>query len=139
MASELHQFAFTIPAGTTIAVPATQQLTMPPRQVTQLNVKVPPGPRGLMGFAIGASGQAIIPAIPGSWIVTDNHLYEWPLENYIDSGAWEAFGYNLGNFPHTIYLTFYCVVPGIAAGPSVQVIDNTLLDNTVIQSSPFTP
>lgn len=135
MASEIHQFAFQVPAGTLQSAPVSQQLTMPPRTVTQLKVKVPPGPRGLMGFNVGAAGVAIIPAIPGSFIVTDNEQIDWPLENYLDSGGWQVFGYNTGQYAHTIYLTFYCIVPGIASGLQPSVIDPALLDNTVVDTS----
>lgn len=129
MASEIHQFAFTIPAGTPIAVPVSQQLAMPPRTVTQLKVKVPPGARGQMGFRVGAAGVAIIPAIPGSWIVTDNEPIDWPLHNYIDSGGWQVFGYNTGQYPHSIYLTFYCDVPGLGPTPAPPLIDLATLNS----------
>jgi hypothetical protein len=129
MADEIHQFAFSIPAGTPIATPVTQNLTMPPRTVVQINVKVPPGPHGLMGFKVGAAGIAVIPAIAGSWIVTDNEPIVWPLSNYINSGAWQVFGYNLGRYAHTVYLTFHCLVPGSPSGSIPTVLDATSLDN----------
>jgi len=102
---------------------------MPPREVTQVNVKVPPGPRGLMGFKLGAAGTAVIPAISGSWVVTDNEQIQWPLDNYIDSGAWQAFGYNLGQYAHTIYFTFYCTVPGLAVAATSPIIDLSTLNS----------
>jgi hypothetical protein len=122
MADEIHAFQFTIPAGTAIATPVTQQLTMPQRVVTAVEVKVPPGPRGLMGFRLGSTGNQLIPAIVGAWLVTDDYDQVWNLTNQIDSGSWEAFGYNIGQYPHSVYFTFYCEVPGAgvaASGPAL--------------------
>ena len=81
-------------------------VTFPSRVVSQINIKVPPGPRGQVGFAIGNSGMPVIPATIGTWIVTDDEEIQFPLVGYWDSGSWEVFAYNLGNYQHTLYLTF---------------------------------
>lgn len=106
MAREIRSFDITIPAGTTITDGWSQALSMPPRVVSRIDAIVPAGPRGNMGFAIGASGVPIIPYNPGQWIVADDDKFSWPLEGQIDSGGWEFFGYNLGTYAHTVYLTF---------------------------------
>lgn len=106
MASEIRQFQVTIPHGTQVAANWTQPLTFPPRIVERITVLVPPGPRGMMGFAIGAAGVPVLPVNQGAWIVTDDDKIDWPLEDQIDSGAWQLFGYNTGAYDHTIYLTF---------------------------------
>lgn len=106
MASEVRSFINTIPAGTQALAPFVTDMIMPPRIVEALEITVPPGPRGLVGFAIGAAGQWIFPIQAGRWIVTDNEEIHWPLEDQIDSGGWQFFGYNLGQFPHTIYVRF---------------------------------
>jgi hypothetical protein len=130
MASEIHTFACTIPAGTPASAPATFPLTMPQRVVTAVEVKVPPGPRGLMGFRLGSTGNQLIPAIVGSWLIVDNYDQVWPLENMIDSGSWEAFGYNTGNYPHTVTFVFFCTVPGIAAPSTPSLIDLSTLTSS---------
>lgn len=122
MAVEIRRFAFTIPAGTTQAAPITQDLAMPARAISQINVRVPPGPNGYMGFAVSMAGQAIIPANANSWVVTSDERIPWPLTNYPDSGAWQVKGYNTGTFPHTVYLEFLCDIPGkgaAAAAPNL--------------------
>lgn len=107
MAQEIRQFSVTIPAGTAKGDGYTVSLAMPTRVVDQINIKVPPGPRGTMGFAIGAAGQPILPYNQGEYIVTDDEEIKWPLENQIDSGSWELYGYNDGAFDHTVYITFF--------------------------------
>lgn len=106
MAQEIRSFTVTVPAGTAIDAGWTYPLDMPPRIVETISVRVPPGPRGTVGFQIGSSGQQIIPYQEGEWVVTDDDKIEWPLDNQIDSGAWELYAYNDGDFPHTLYIRF---------------------------------
>jgi hypothetical protein len=127
VASEIHAFGLVIPANTAIVTPVAQNFTMPQRVVMAIEVKVPPGPRGLVGFQLGSTGTAVIPAIPGTWVVTDDENILWPLENYIDSGSWQGFGYNLGQYTHTIQFRFLCQVPGITGPPTTALIDLSTL------------
>ena len=122
MAREIRRFEFTIPAGTTKAAPFTQQQSFPPRIVSQINVRVPPGPAGQMGFQVGSSGNPVIPREDGVWMVTDDELMEWPLVDFWDSGSWEFFGYNLGQFDHTVYFTFLCDLVPVPPAPPITVI-----------------
>lgn len=122
MADQVFSFAPVVPAGTAIATPYTQQLQMPAAVVVSIGILVPPGPRGMMGFALGAAGVPVLPANPGQWFVVDNFRDEWPLENQISSGAWQFFGYNLGQFAHTVYLRFAVMFPNrIGTGQPVPL------------------
>lgn len=95
-----------MPAGTLESVPVTTALTWSEGDVVKIEVVVPPGPSGLMGFAIGHSGQVIIPRTPGQWIVTDDERIDWPLSGYPTGGAWFVRAYNLDIYDHTIYFRF---------------------------------
>ncbi len=106
MAREVRSFAITIPTGTTPSSPAVVPLELPPRVVRAIRIRFPPGPSGKVGFALGAAGVQVIPWGAGEWLVADDEVIEWPIEGQITSGAWEARGYNLGVFAHTIYVTF---------------------------------
>lgn len=106
MSQEIREYVATIPAGTPIATPVTIDIEFPARSVQQIDVRVPPGPKGCMGFQLGTGGMPVIPANLGQWIVADDEVFHWPLEGYWDSGSWDVFGYNTGTFPHSIYLTF---------------------------------
>lgn len=106
MAVEIRTYGVTVPAQTPVSANWSQTITFPARTVDQINVRVPPGPRGQLGFSIGTSGMPLVPAGPGVWIVTDNQEIEFPLDSVPNSGSWEVFAYNTGNYPHTIYLTF---------------------------------
>ena len=106
MAREIRVFAVLIPANTLQSANFSSPLTMPPRIVREIEIVVPPGPAGEVGFAIGSSGRAVIPEVAGTFVVTDTETIHWPVEDQIDSGAWTFFGYNTGLFDHTIYIRF---------------------------------
>lgn len=114
MAVEYRYFAVTIPAGTAIAAGFSASLAIPMRVVQQIDVRVPPGPRGEVGFGIGAAGNTIVPQGGQVFIVTDDQPLSFPLENTITSGAWVLYGYNTGLFPHTLYVTFHLQLVGAA-------------------------
>jgi hypothetical protein len=122
MAVEIRDFTVTIPAGTAVSAGFTASLAMPARVVTEIHIRVPPGPRGEVGFAIGSGGIPIVPYGAGSWIVTDNEDLIYPLDGAITSGAWQLQGYNTGSFDHTLRVYFYCsLLPsaGAASGSTL--------------------
>lgn len=100
---------------------------MPPRTVLRVRVRIPPGPNGVMGFAIGSAGNPIIPTIKGTYIVASDEIYDWELPGQIDSGGWEAQMYNSGIFPHTIYVVFVVQLPDLpVVGASLIQPNDTL-------------
>jgi hypothetical protein len=113
MAGPTEEYAFqvTCPVATLITAPQVINLAMPVRTVLGVRVRVPPGPNGKMGFAIGAAGASIIPIVAGTWIVAADEIFDWSPPFSIDSGAWQARMYNQGGFPHTIYILFSCKFP----------------------------
>lgn len=117
MAQEVREYAVTVPAGTAAANPLVTDISFPDRTVTAVGWRVPPGPSGLMGWALTSAGAPVIPIQPGSWIVADNQAAEWPLDGYLDSGNWQVTAYNEGTYDHTVYLTFQLDLPGAATSP----------------------
>lgn len=114
MAQEIREFAVRIPAGTAKATPLVTSISFPSRNVTAVSWRVPPGPSGLMGWALTSAGTPVIPIQPGTYIVTDNQADTWELSGYLDSGNWQLTGYNTGLYDHTVYLTFLLDLPGTA-------------------------
>lgn len=129
MSVQVRTFSPTIPANTPIATPFTMAMTFAAMNVDRIRVKIPPGPRGNMGFAIGSSGQAVIPYQAGQWIIADNDLLLFELDDYWNSGSWEFFGYNLGQFAHTVYITFEL---SLVPQPTTST---TLASNQAVSSS----
>ena len=108
MASIIHQFTVTIPAGTAKATPYSAALALPMEQLESVDIEVPPGPRGLMGFYLAQSGQQVIPWESGQWIVWDDRFATWYIAGYQANASWSVVGYNLdGVNTHSLVVRFH--------------------------------
>lgn len=108
MSIEVYSFTALCPTLTHPQTnPVVISMRMPTRVVNQIEVRIPPGPNGEMGFAIAYANQAIIPYNPGEWVVTSDEVITWQLTGYPTSGAWQVKMYNTGNFDHAIQIRFY--------------------------------
>lgn len=137
---EVREFVATCPAGTAIATPTTTSLAMPPRQVNRIRVRIPPGPNGVMGFAIGSAGEPIIPGVQGTWIVASDEVFTWDLADLINSGAWEVRQYNTGIFDHSIYITYEVQLPDIdTAGATSNLVTSSSIEAASTVTSTVTP
>lgn len=123
MASRIEQFQCTIAAGTAIATPQTFPLTFNRGIVQKLEITVPPGPSGLVGFQITHSGSVIIPYNSATFIVTDNEHIEWDVENYPTGSAWGLRGYNLDVYAHSIFVRFLIRETGSTIVGQVPILD----------------
>lgn len=130
MVAEIRSFTVTTPVSVTKAVPLVTNLSMPARVVRSIEIRIPPGPNGELGFAIGMAKQAIIPFNAGEWIVTSDEVVTWTFDTGLDSGAWQCFTYNTGNYPHTIQIRFYVDLPPVKGGAAGV----TLLPNADLQT-----
>jgi hypothetical protein len=104
MANRIEPFAVTIPAGTTVAAFLKTNLPMQEGRVDLIQVRIPPGPSGLVGFRIAHSGQSVIPYTGERWFITDDDKLDWVTENYPQGNAWQLWAYNLDVYAHTIYV-----------------------------------
>lgn len=104
MAERIEIFDVTTAAGTAIASPQTTALSFNQGIVQKLEILIPPGPSGLVGFRIRHSAQVVIPNSGNGWIIGDNEKIEWPLEKYPVGNKWTIQTYNTDVFPHTLYL-----------------------------------
>lgn len=126
MTTELRSFAVTVPAGTAQASPVIVALDMPPRIVTAVRWRVPPGPRGAMGWALSLAGQHLYPWGNGNWIVADDEYDRVDLTDAPSSGAWQLIAYNTGLLDHTVYLQFSLEpVGGSRGAPGIAIVDVT--------------
>lgn len=107
MAVEFRIVTVTVPAGTPIANPQLTKITLPARKVERVEVQVPPGPRGEVGFRLGSSGVQFIPYDLGGWLITNNEVVPLELDGLWDSGAWEFTAYNTGTYAHTLTVRFH--------------------------------
>lgn len=104
MATRIETPQLTVPAGTPIAAPVSAQLYANRADIQELEVMVPPGASGLVGFSFWHSSRQVIPAIDGTWIITDDETIRWPLHGYSVQPNWTIKAYNLDVYPHTLYV-----------------------------------
>ena len=99
--------AVTCPPNTLQAAALETDLTFNPGEVIRIEIVIPPGHAGATGLAIAQAHNVCIPASGSVWIISDDETIIWPVEDFLNNGAWSAFTYNLDQLnPHTWYLRF---------------------------------
>lgn len=106
MANRIEAPAVIVAANTAIAAPSTTTLSWADGIVERIEVRIPPGPSGLVGFRILHSGQQVIPFRSTDWIITDDETLTWDVEAFPTGNKWAIRGYNLDLYPHTLYFRF---------------------------------
>lgn len=102
MADRIELFEVTVPAATLQAAPTTTALTFQDGAVSAIEVVVPPGPSGLLGFQIWFSGQRVIPFRNNTFFKTDNEIIKWPIQGFPTTGRWQFVAYNIDVYAHTL-------------------------------------
>ena len=97
----------TIPAGTAIASPVSADISFPEYEVEAVQIVIPPGPNGNVGFRLANANTQIIPYGSNDWIIGNDEAPVWALQRQITSGSWQVFGYNTGIYNHTLYFRFF--------------------------------
>lgn len=106
MADRVEWFPVTVAAGVLKSAPVTTNLTFYQGEVVEIDVKIPPGPAGNLGFLIRAGGEQYVPRTFGNYIVPDDDYFTWPMANAINSGSWQITAYNTDIYPHLIQVSF---------------------------------
>lgn len=104
MAERIEIKTVTTPAGTAIASPLVTTLDWREGYPVRVEIRIPPGPSGLVGVQFAHSGQVIIPHDPDEWLVTDNEAVTWPLDNYPYNPKWTVRTYNTDVYEHTVQI-----------------------------------
>lgn len=125
MSLQVQHFPVTIPTGVAIATPQVTQLQLGVFQVDWVEVEVPAGVNGVVGFYVASSGQQVVPFRKGSapiWVRTTDTIKHWDLVEAPTSGDWQLVAYNIGGYPHLLQVTFGVELTGATiAGVSSQV------------------
>lgn len=103
---QVRSFDVTTPVNVTPDAPQVTTIALPVMAVTAIQVRIPPGPAGLVGVRILASSVVVIPYQSADWIIGDDESLTWTLDDQPVSGAWSVETYNSGSLPHTVYVRF---------------------------------
>jgi hypothetical protein len=121
VALRTFQYAVTIPAGTPIATPVVTPIALDNWEIESLDVEVPEGPSGLVGFYLENNGIAWLPHSPGQWIVWDGRNQTFYPTDWPNASGWALVGYNLGQYPHTVTMRFHVNAPETPTPPTPPV------------------
>lgn len=122
MAERIEAPAVTIAAGTQIATPATTAFDWRDGIVTRFDIRIPPGPSGLVGFRILHSGQQVIPFQGTDWVIADDEVLSWDVESFPIGNKWSVRAYNLDIYLHTLYFRVLIrELPTPAVGPVAPI------------------
>ncbi len=104
MIDALYTWQVVVPAGTLAAAPLTQSLLLPPSLLAELRVRIPPGPRGHVGWQVWYGGGQAFPRTAGTWLIADDVTVAIGPSASMSSGAWSLRAYNVGQYQHTLYV-----------------------------------
>lgn len=107
MAERVLKHTTTIPAGTPVDDPWTEDLGFDDWVVERIDLIVPPGPWGTMGFYLANNSQPWVPRSAGEWLVFDDHKLEVTPTGYPIGTGWQIVGYNLGRYDHDVIALFH--------------------------------
>lgn len=118
----IEPFTVSIPANTPQTAPVERNTSFAAGRVVHLEVLVPPGHNGQTGFSIAQAHQPIYPDRAGTFIVGSGERFEWEMEDDLDTGDWQLFGYNVAPIAHSFYLRFYVVELSKAASADIAAV-----------------
>ena len=121
MSDRIEWFSVIIPANTPQTALVSSPFVFAAGNVVEIDVKVPPGPAGNLGFYLTAGGSQYIPRTRGSFIVPDGDFFQWPMSNAINSGQWGIVAYNTDVWPHLVEVGFMVNELTISPSPAFSV------------------
>lgn len=139
MVYQIAPFDITIPAGTAKTAPVHVATPLGQFVVVGIELTVPSGLNGAVGFRFTSNGAPVIPADPTRWIIVSGQPLAWPISGQLSSGAWEITGYNTGKYDHTMQVRYLLDLPAgySNAAPSspLSVADIMAQGGTIIAGS----
>lgn len=137
MAVEIYAFDIVIPPATPRNAPVTFDLSMPARTIQSVEIVVPPGAAGNVGFRFASGGITMIPTNREGFIIPTPPLVTWPLEDQITSGAWQVIAYNTGGYSHFLQVRFLAgLLQTQAGGLTAALLANEALSAAPVQPGP---
>lgn len=138
MAERILQHVTTIPAGTPDTAPWVEALGFHDWDVERIDLIVPPGPAGTMGFYLANNGQPWVPRALNEWLVFDDHQLRIDPTGYPTGTGWQIVGYNDGKYDHDVITLFHVnpITVGPSGPPDLPVL--TFIERDVKPHSPVT-
>lgn len=108
MSYQVRQFTAEIPAGTPKAAPVQINLNTGWWEIDSIDLEVPPGPSGLMGFQLWTGNGQWMPYEVGEYFVWDDRDKSWIMTDQPIGQQWSVVGYNTDPVnPHAVVVRFH--------------------------------
>lgn len=131
MATRVLPFTVVVPPDTLSTAPINVPLNLDGWDIERIDLEVPAGSSGLMGFQLYNNGVGFIPYGINQWIVWDEVRESYYLEDQPNAGGWECVAYNDGNYAHSVTLRFHVSPASVAdAVPVTQALTVVTSDIT---------
>lgn len=96
----------TVQPGSTAAAPVTTAINVGDIWCYSVDIEVPPGPGGQMGFYMTYANTQIVPwSQTPFFLVVDDFKHTFPVNAELGKGL-AMVAYNTGYWPHTVYFRF---------------------------------
>jgi hypothetical protein len=102
-------------------------------EVERIDLEVPAGPSGAMGFVLANNGVPWIPRSPGEWLVWDDHSEAFPVTGYPTASGWQIVGYNVGFDSHVVVCRFHVNAIQVGSDQSVPLPAITFIERDVVR------
>lgn len=122
-----------VPAGTLQAAPVTFNLNHPQGVLERLEIIVPAGPSGLVGFQVAYNGTVLLPGRTSGFFITDDQKIDWAMSNYPTGGRWQIVAYNTDVNDHTLHTWWHytevwrMVQPMVRKDPGLLGLSGTVM------------
>ena len=135
MATQVRQLTATIPANTPMTALVTIPISLDYVDIESIDLEVPPGPSGLMGFYIARSGQQWIPFESGEFLVWDDRFDSWYLSEQPTGSGWQIVGYNTDVYDHSVVVRFHTnpiAAPSSPPAPTLTFVTTGAPNSSVV-------
>lgn len=106
VANRYYPYDVTLAPGSTPGAPVSTRAVFEDVILKRIDVRIPPGPRGAVGFYITLAGTPIVPwGLPPTYLIADDEPLGFDV-NAEANGEIVVVGYNTGVYPHTLYFRF---------------------------------
>lgn len=117
----------TTPPGTTVAARQTTDVTLGDVKLTRVDVRIPPGPSGLVGISVVFNGVSLVPWAPNPiYLIGDDEHFGVPVNTEVTAHL-QIFTYNLDIYPHTVYFRFLVTPMSLLQATTLPLASSVVL------------
>ena len=106
-ASRVEVFDVLAPAGTLKAAPLEVPTRWAAGELISVDVRIPDGCAGLVGFQILYAHAQAIPNTPGAWIIGNDEVFVADVTGHLNGGQWALNVYNFDRFDHSLHVRYH--------------------------------